>query len=92
MQSKIKRKWGNVARLIREKRELVGISQSELSRKLTSRGHIIGPQLVSNVERNLCNWPLKHFKDSCELLNIDPEDFKIAYLKDLKCTIEGLYE
>lgn len=70
----------NIAQLIRTKRlqHPKGYSQSELS-------HLLGyknGQFISNVERALCNIPLKMLVRVSEVLDIDPEDLKKAILKD----------
>ena len=70
----------NIAQLIRTKRmnHPKGYSQSELS-------HLLGyknGQFISNVERALCNIPLKMLRKVSEVLDITPEELKAAILKD----------
>lgn len=70
----------NIALLIRTKRMAhpKGYSQSELS-------HLLGyknGQFISNVERALCNIPLKMLGKVSEVLDIPAEDLKEAILKD----------
>ena len=76
----------NIARLIRKKRVThpKAYSQSELS-------HLLGyknGQFISNVERALCNIPLKMLSRVSEILDIPSEDLKVAILKDQEITLE----
>lgn len=77
----------NIAHLIRTKRlqHPKGYSQSELSNLL---GYKNG-QFISNVERALCNIPLKMLVRVSEVLDIDPEDLKKAILKDHDATLDN---
>jgi|SRR5690554_5879255 len=77
----------NIAQLIRTKRlqHPKGYSQSELSNLL---GYKNG-QFISNVERALCNIPLKMLVRVSEVLDIDPEDLKKAILKDHDATLDN---
>ena len=70
----------NIANLIRTKRlqHPKNYSQSELSNLL---GYKNG-QFISNVERALCNIPLKMLTRVSEVLNIEPQDLKDAILAD----------
>tara|TARA_B100001971_G_scaffold84647_1_gene77949 strand:+ start:44802 stop:45161 length:360 start_codon:yes stop_codon:yes gene_type:complete len=77
----------NIAVLIRNKRlqHPKGYSQSELS-------HLLGyknGQFISNVERALCNIPLKMLGRVSEVLDIEPEDLKTAILKDHEETLNN---
>lgn len=77
----------NIAKLIRTKRvsHPKGYSQSDLS-------HLLGyknGQFISNVERALCNIPLKMLGRVSEVLDIDPEDLKTAILKDHEVTLNN---
>lgn len=70
----------NIAKLIRSKRlqHPKGYSQSELS-------HLLGyknGQFISNVERALCNIPLKMLVKVSDVLDINPVDLKAAILQD----------
>lgn len=74
------RQFKNIAELIKSKRlqHPKGYSQSELS-------HLLGyknGQFISNVERALCNIPLKMLGRVSEVLDIHPHDLKEAILKD----------
>lgn len=74
------RSFKSIARLIRTKRlgHPKAYSQSELS-------HLLGyknGQFISNVERALCNVPLKMLSKVSQVLDITPEDLKSAILKD----------
>ena len=80
----------HIAKLIREKRinHPKGYSQSELS-------HLLGyknGQFISNVERALCNIPLKMLGRVAEVLDIDPENLKRAILKDHEQTLDNYLE
>lgn len=77
----------NIAQLIRTKRlqHPKGYSQSELS-------HLLGyknGQFISNVERALCNIPLKMLSRVSEVLDIDSQDLKNAILKDHEETLNN---
>lgn len=81
------RSFKNIAYLIRTKRmnHPKGYSQSELS-------HLLGyknGQFISNVERALCNIPLKMLKKVSEILDIPTEDLKTAILKDQEETLDS---
>ena len=70
----------NIAKLIRTKRlqHPKGYSQSELS-------HLLGyknGQFISNVERALCNIPLKMLVKVSDVLDINPVELKAAILQD----------
>jgi len=77
----------NIAQLIRTKRmnHPKGYSQSELS-------HLLGyknGQFISNVERALCNIPLKMLRKVSEVLDIPSEELKNAILKDQEETLNN---
>lgn len=77
----------NIAHLIRNKRlqHPKGYSQSELS-------HLLGyknGQFISNVERALCNIPLKMLSRVSEVLDIESNDLKVAILKDHEETLNN---
>lgn len=74
------RSFQNIAKLIRQKRQNhpQGYSQSELSQKL---GYKNG-QFISNVERGLCNIPLKMLAKVSEVLDVTHADLKEAILAD----------
>lgn len=77
----------NIAKLIRTKRlsHEKGYSQSELS-------HLLGyknGQFISNVERALCNIPLKMLGRVSEVLNISPEELKQSILRDQERTLDN---
>lgn len=77
----------NIAKLIKTKRlgHPKGYSQSELS-------HLLGyknGQFISNVERALCNVPLKMLRRVTEVLDISADDLKKAILDDHERTLEN---
>ena len=77
----------NIAQLIRTKRQQhpKGFSQSELS-------HLLGyknGQFISNVERALCNVPLKMLGRVADVLDIPAQDLKTAILRDHEETLNN---
>ncbi len=79
--------FDNIAQLIRTKRigHTKGYSQSELS-------HLLGyknGQFISNVERGLCNIPLKMLAKVSTVLDIPRHELKAAILKDHDATLEN---
>lgn len=81
------RSFENIAKLIRTKRlsHPKGYSQSELSNLL---GYKNG-QFISNVERALCNIPLKMLRKVSEVLDIRPDEIKAAILRDHEQTLDN---
>ena len=84
---KVIRCFKSIAKLIKEKRlgHPRGYSQSELS-------HLLGyknGQFISNVERGLCNIPLKMLKRVSEVLSVPREDLKKAILDDHGKTLDN---
>ncbi len=84
------RSFENIAKLIKTKRiqHPKGYSQSELS-------HLLGyknGQFISNVERALCNIPLKMLNRVCEILDIDRNELRDAILKDHEITLNNYLE
>lgn len=84
------RSFKNIAALIRTKRinHPKNYSQSDLSLLL---GYKNG-QFISNVERGLCNVPLKMMKKISEVLDITPIEIKSAILKDHEETLTNYFE
>jgi len=81
------RSFENIAKLIKTKRtqHAKGYSQSELS-------HLLGyknGQFISNVERALCNIPLKMLGRVAEILDIPHNDLRDAILKDHENTLNN---
>ena len=77
----------HIATLIKNKRlqHPKAYSQSELS-------HLLGyknGQFISNVERALCNIPLKMLGKVSDVLDIDPSELKNAILKDHEETLNN---
>lgn len=83
------RSFKNIAILVRTKRiaHAKNYSQSDLSLLL---GYKNG-QFISNVERGLCNVPLKMMKKIAEVLDINPEELKTAILKDHEETLTNFF-
>ncbi len=65
-----------------------GYSQSELSQLL---GYKNG-QFISNVERALCNVPLKMLGRVSEILDISHDEIKSAILEDQEKTLENFLQ
>jgi transcriptional regulator with XRE-family HTH domain len=84
------RSFKNIATLIRTKRigHPKNYSQSDLSMLL---GYKNG-QFISNVERGLCNVPLKMMKRISEVLEINPDELKTAILKDHDETLTNYFK
>ncbi|MBP5295770.1 MAG: helix-turn-helix transcriptional regulator [Bacteriovoracaceae bacterium] len=81
------RSFTHIAQLIKTKRvqHPKGYSQSELS-------HLLGyknGQFISNVERALCNIPLKMLARVAAILDIDPAELKAAILRDQEATLDA---
>jgi transcriptional regulator with XRE-family HTH domain len=83
------RSFKNIATLVRSKRigHPKNYSQSDLSLLL---GYKNG-QFISNVERGLCNVPLKMMKKISEVLDINAEELKAAILKDHEETLSNYF-
>ncbi|MEA9358623.1 helix-turn-helix transcriptional regulator [Bacteriovorax sp. PP10] len=83
------RSFKNIAALIRTKRinHPKSYSQSDLSLLL---GYKNG-QFISNVERGLCNVPLKMMKKISEVLDISAEEIKTSILKDHEETLTNYF-
>ena len=83
------RSFKNIATLIRTKRinHPKSYSQSDLSLLL---GYKNG-QFISNVERGLCNVPLKMMKKISEVLDISGDEIKTAILKDHEETLTNYF-
>jgi transcriptional regulator with XRE-family HTH domain len=83
------RSFDQVAKLIKEKRmsHTKSYSQSELSQLL---GYKNG-QFISNVERGLCNVPLKMLSRISEILGISHDALKNAILADHSTTLDNYF-
>ncbi len=83
------RSFKHIANLIRTSRinHPKSYSQSDLSILL---GYKNG-QFISNVERGLCNVPLKMMKKISDVLEIDPNELKTAILKDHEETLTNFF-
>ena len=83
------RSFKNIANLIKTKRTSHpnNYSQSDLSELL---GYKNG-QFISNVERGICNVPLKMMKKISEVLDITAEELKTAVLKDHEETLTNYF-
>lgn len=83
------RSFQHIATLIRVKRmsHPSVLSQTDLS---TLLGYKNG-QFISNVERGLCNVPLKMMSRIAEILNISETEIKTAILKDHAQTLDNFF-
>lgn len=81
------RSFNNIAKLVKSRRlnHPKRYSQSELSSLL---GYKNG-QFISNVERALCNVPLKMLTKIAEILDISQGELKQAILADHEETIDN---
>lgn len=71
--------YANQAKLIRQAREKLGMTQLELARKF----NFTSSQAISNVERGLAPFPFKRARKLCDILKIKyTSEFKDAVLKD----------
>ena len=77
----------NIAKLVRSKRVIQGISQTELSNKM---GYKNG-QFISNVERGLCSIPLSKVKHLTSEIGADRDEIINAMTQDLKDKINNYY-
>ena len=72
------------SKLIRSKREKAGLSQIELAKAL---GYETA-QLISNVERGICAFPLMKWKRVSKTLDLSLTAMKRLYLKDVAIQID----
>ncbi len=81
--------FDNIAKLIKTRRlnHPKAYSQSELSSLL---GYKNG-QFISNVERGLCNIPLKMLNKVSVVLSISSEELKASILEDHEKTLENYF-
>ncbi len=84
------RSFNNIAKLVKSRRlnHPKRYSQSELSSLL---GYKNG-QFISNVERALCNVPLKMLTKIAVILEISHSELKAAILKDHEETINNFLD
>lgn len=84
------RSFKHIAVLVKTKRinHPKNYSQSDLSELL---GYKNG-QFISNVERGLCNVPLKMMKKISEILDITPDEIKTSILKDHEETLKNYFD
>lgn len=76
--------YSQVAKLIKESREAKGLSQKDVSERLG----FTSPQMISNIERGLCGFPVSRGRKLCRLLDIDFErDLLEATFADTKARI-----
>ncbi len=85
-----------IARLLKSAREKKDWSQADVSAMIgMKKGQ---GQLISNIERGLCNLPPKHGVKICEILAIDPEvmietmanDYKRSLVEEFKTAAMGV--
>lgn len=82
---KLEAKFKNIGKLVRERREKLGLSQTELCVAL---GFSKNGQNISNVERGLASLPIKHIARVSIVLQTPAHLFKEAILKDYEEQIE----
>lgn len=85
----MKRCFQNVAKLVRIRRmnHVKKYSQADLSKML---GYKNG-QFISNVERGLCNVPIKMLFKISDILEIPYDELKSTILKDYSETLDIFY-
>ena len=77
----------HLTRLIKKRRMALEISQGNIAKELGFH-----PQFISNVERGLCEYPPKHFKQISKILHVDVEllhecsciDYSINLWKEIR--------
>jgi len=76
-------KFPNIAKVVRENRVRVGVSQTDLSNQL---GYKNG-QFVSNVERGLCSINHKKIDKLSKIIGAEPDDVRMAIIQDVALKI-----
>ena len=74
----MKRDFRNIAKLVKDKRILVGVTQEKLS-QLLNYGNA---QFVSNIERGICSIPCKRVKDLAVILQCSNQEIIDAMALD----------
>ena len=74
----------NLSELIKSKRIELKISQERLAEKIKLPR---GSQFISNVERSLCQLPIKHLDAVCKELGINKEEAIELLVLDLRLKI-----
>lgn len=82
------RSYESMARLLKNKREKLGMSQSEVAEKVG----VTSGQFISNIERALCSVPIRKIYDVCKTLDIPKEQIKYAYIEDMSRTIDIFWD
>ena len=75
----------NISALIRSKRAEFGISQDALALQLGFKNG----QYISNVERDLCGFPVKHLNSLSKVIHVSTIQLVDAYKSDCAEYIEG---
>lgn len=75
----------SLGKILKEKREKVGFSQAEVSKKLGYSS----PQFVSNWERGLSTPPVTSLRSIAQLYKIPPDQLFQIYLKTTLKNIEA---
>ena len=78
------RNFSNIAKLVKEKRKLVGLSQSVLSGILGYKN----AQFISNMERGVCSVPLQKVKALIGALKCDEKEVLEAVVEDVRATFK----
>jgi len=75
----------HVARLIKQKRKELNLSQDDLAKKidLGPRGY----QVISNIERGIQQIPVKYVSKLSEALNVNPEMVIFELCQDFKYNV-----
>lgn len=78
------REFGNLGKLLKEKRMQLGYTQSEVGEKLA-----IHTQFVSNWERGLCAPPNHSFQKIISLFKLDRTQLADVMMADSKISIDA---
>jgi len=77
-----------VTKFIKSKREKINMTQEELGNLLG----FAGKQYVSNIEREVANWPDKYLPKLTRLLKISKYELVEYYLADSRTNFERIFE
>jgi len=81
----MKRTFKNMGLLVKHQRNLKGLSQDVVAKKLGYKN----AQFISNCERGLCSIPWHKWIALNRVLNITKDDFKKAVINDVADSING---
>lgn len=79
------KQFENIARLVKEKRILKKLSQSDLSNAIGFKN----AQFISNIERGQCSFPLNRISKLSEVLDVHHEVIREAIVQDFAFKVYG---